>query len=59
MTDDDAWGWLIAGLTLVLAGLVLLHVGDPFLSAMWGVALALSGGALAVVGTGALLRLWR
>jgi hypothetical protein len=59
VTDDDAWGWLIAGLALVLAGLVLLRVGDPFLAAMWGVGLGLSGGGAAVIGAGALLHLWR
>jgi hypothetical protein len=59
MTDDQAWGWVAVGLALVLAGLVFLSLHDPFLLTMWGVGLALSGAAAAVVGTGALLRLWR
>ena len=59
MTDDEAWWWLTIGLGLVLVGVTLLRLNDPFLLTMWGVTLGLIGGAATVVGTGTLLRLWR
>jgi hypothetical protein len=59
MTDVDAWKWLSFGLAMIFAGLVLLRLDDPLLSTMWGIALSLSGSAVALVGTGVLLRLWR
>jgi hypothetical protein len=59
MTDDDAWRWLSVGVCLVLVGLMLLRLDYPIVATMWGVALSLSGGAIALVGTGVLLRLWR
>ena len=59
MADDDAWGWLTTGLALLLAGVMLLRLDDPFLFTLWGVGLALGGGAVALVGAGVLLRVWR
>jgi hypothetical protein len=59
MSDDDAWKWLALGIVLVLVGLTFLRLGDPLFFTMWGVALTLSGGTVALVGTGVLLRLWR
>jgi hypothetical protein len=59
MTDDDAWKWLSTGVALGFVGIVLLRLHDPMLFTMWGVALSICGGAIALVGTGVLLRLWR
>jgi hypothetical protein len=59
MTNDAAWRWLSIGLALTIAGMVLLQHGDAYLFTMWGIALFLSGGAVALVGTGVLLHLWR
>lgn len=59
MVDDEAWWWLTIGLALVMIGLRLLRLDDPYLLTMWGVGLMVCGAVTAVVGTGVLLRLWR
>jgi hypothetical protein len=59
MTDDDAWKWLATGIALVLVGSMLFRLEDSILFTMWGIALSFSGGIVALVGTGVLLRLWR
>lgn len=51
--------WLAGGLLAICAGAWLLRADDPFLLSLWGVGLTIIGVALAIVGAGIGLRIWR
>jgi hypothetical protein len=59
VTDDEACRWVAVGLVLLTVGLWLLRLDGSFLVPLWGTALTLIGGVVAIVGLGVLLRLWR
>ena len=59
MKDDEACRWVAVGLVLVTGGLALLRLDGPFLVPLWGTALTLIGGVVAIVGVGVLLGFWR
>ena len=59
VNDEEACRWVAVGLVLLTVGLWLLRLDGPFLVPLWGPALTLIGGVVAIVGLGVLLGFWR